>query len=222
MLEELRRNLRLLIQFLDKMKREVVYTTFEDELGDITDKNVVGIMGAGSGLAQYRKKVEAYIKSHEDHLTIQRIKRNRPVTVQDLEQLDAMLFQASGMDNREDYDKTIHPDRPLGVFIRELVGLDRAAAKEAFAQFLTDTTMNSTQIQFINTLIDYLTQNGVMEPKQLAQPPFSDLHDESVFGLFSEQQVHVLSQKIRWINQNAEAMAEEVPLNKAADGSGIY
>jgi type I restriction enzyme R subunit len=222
MLEGLRRNLRLLIQFLDKAKREVVYTTFQDELGEMTGKNVVGIMGAGSGLAQYRKKVEAYIKSHEDHLTIQRIKRNRPVTVKDLEQLDEMLFQASGMESREEYDKTIHPEKPLGVFIRECVGLDRAAAKAAFAVFLNDTTMSSTQIQFINTLIDYFTQNGVMPPQHLAQPPFSDIHSESLFGLFPDAQVQVISQKIRWINQNAEAVNDEVVMDLAAEDRSLY
>ncbi len=137
-----------------------MYTDFEDEEGEITGKDVAGIMGAGTGLEQYRRKVESYIREHEDNLTIQRIKRNRPVTEQDLSQLDDMLFQASGMGTRDEYDQAIHPDRPLGVFIRELVGLDRGAAKEAFAEFLDATRMNSVQIQFINTLIDYLHRMG--------------------------------------------------------------
>lgn len=225
MLEELRRKLRLLIQFLDGPKREVVYTTFEDEfLGEMDGKNVVAIMGAGTGLAQYRKKVEAYIKAHEDHLTIQRIKRNIPVTALDLEQLDAMLFKASGMKSRAEYDQTIHPEKPLGVFIRELVGLDRHAAKEAFAEFLDATHMNSAQIQFVNTLIDYFTQNGVMVMAQqsLAQPPFSDIHSDSLFGLFDGAQVKVLSDKIRWINQNAEAVNDERLMLKAAEPKPNY
>ncbi len=170
----------------------------------------------------YRKKVEAYIRAHEDHLTIQRIKRNIPVTALDLEQLDEMLFKASGMKNRAEYDQTIHPEKSLGVFIRELVGLDRHAAKEAFAEFLDATRMNSTQIQFINTLIDYFTQNGVMEPQHLAQPPFSDIHSDSLFGLFDEAQVQVLTQKIRWINQNAEAANDEVQMLKAAEPKPSY
>lgn len=174
-------------------------------------------MGAGTGLAQYRKKVEAYIRAHEDHLTIQRIKRNIPVTALDLEQLDEMLFKTSGMKNRAEYDQTIHPEKPLGVFIRDLVGLDRHAAKEAFAEFLDATRMNSTQIQFISTLIDYFTQNGVMEPQHLAQPPFSDIHSDSLFGLFDESQVQTLSEKIRWINRNAEAVNDEALMLKSVE-----
>lgn len=180
-------------------------------------------MGAGGGLEQYRRKVEAYIRTHEDNLTIQRIKRNRPVTAMDLEQLDEMLFQASGMEERKTYDSSIHPDKPLGVFIRELMGLDRHAAKAAFAEFLDETRMNnSTQIQFINTLIDYFTQSGVMEESQLAKPPFSDIHSSSVFGLFSDDQVQALRQKIHWINLNAEAVNQEAPLAWAAEDRPLY
>ena len=129
----------------------------------------------------------------------------------------AERLSASGMKRREDYDKTIHPEKALGVFIRELVGLDRHAAKEAFAEFLDATRMNSTQIQFINTLIDYFTQNGVMEPQHLALPPFSDIHSNSLFALFDEAQVKVLTERIRWINQNAEAANDEMPMLKAAE-----
>lgn len=222
LLDELRRKLRLLIQFVDKEKRGVVYTNFKDELGELEGKDVRGIMSAGTGLAQYRRKVEAYIRDHENHTTIQRIKRNRPVTVLDLTQLEEMLFNASGMAARDQYDQTIHPDTSLGVFIRELVGLNRSAAKEAFAEFLDATTMNSTQIQFVNTLIDYFTQNGVMEQRQLAQPPFSDIHSNSMFGLFNDEQVQLLSQKIRWINQNAEAVNEEVMFDMVAEQGPTY
>lgn len=222
MLEELRRYLRLLIQFIDKEKRDPVYTGFEDEQGEMEGKDVVRIMGGGSGLAQYRKKVEAYIKSHKNHVTIERIMRNRPVTEMDLTQLEEMLFQASGMERREDYDETIHPEKPLGVFIRECVGLDRAAAKAAFAEFLHDTTMNSTQIQFINTLIDYFTQNGVMEPQHLTQPPFSDIHDDSVFGLFPAERVQAITRKIQWINRNADAVTEDMQLGMAAEQRPPY
>lgn len=52
--------------------------------------------------------------------------------------------------------------QPLGKFIRSILGLDINAAKAAFADFLTDQQLNSSQINFINTLIDYLCQNGTI------------------------------------------------------------
>ena len=222
MLDELRRHLRLLIQFLEREAREPVYTSFEDELGDMVEKNVVSTIAAGGGLAAYRRKVEAFVRSHDNQLTIQRIKRNKPVTEQDLAQLEELLFKASGISKREEYDRHIHPGKPLGVFIRELVGLDRAAAKEAFADFLDQGKFNSTQIAFINTLIDYFTQNGVMDPKQLTKPPFSDIHEQSVFGLFTPTDITRINANIQLINKNAEASNEAWLVKEAAEDKGQY
>ena len=81
---------------------------------------------------------------------------------------------------------------------------------------------NSTQIQFINTLIDYFTQNGVMNPNQLAQPPFSDIHSSSVFGLFNDADIKQISTQITVINQNAEASNDPVVFKQAADDRGSY
>ncbi len=61
-----------------------------------------------------------------------------------------------------------------------------------------------------------------MEPQQFAQPPFSDIHADSVFGLFNDEQVKVISSKIQWINHNAEPMNEEVVMDKAADQKPSY
>jgi hypothetical protein len=63
----------------------------------------------------------------------------------------------------------------FGLFIRSLVGLDRKAAKELFAEFLSEGTHTATHIQFINEIINELTSRGVMDPARLHDPPFSDL-----------------------------------------------
>ncbi|MCG8097587.1 MAG: restriction endonuclease subunit R, partial [Candidatus Thiodiazotropha taylori] len=111
------------------------------------------------------------------------------------------LFEASGIDDKKCYLETIHPDKSLGVFIRELVGMDRNAAKEAFAEYLDESRFNSQQIRFVNTIIDFLTSNGVMSPAQLAQPPFSDIHFEGVFGLFEDEDVSNLTGSIKKIGE---------------------
>ncbi|MNR57571.1 hypothetical protein D3C85_1783800 [compost metagenome] len=80
--------------------------------------------------------------------------------------------------------------------------------------------MNSAQIQFVNLLIDYFTQNGVMAPERLTQPPFAS----GLLGLFQPQQITDLAQRIRAINANAEAvnevLGEAMPM--AAEGKGGY
>lgn len=215
MLDDLRLRLRLLLQFVDREGRKVVYTHFADEEGEATEKDVVSIIASGGALLQYRKKVEAFIKANEDQLTIQRIKRNRPVTVRDLAVLEDLLFVASGLPDRSTYEKSIHPDKPLGVFIRELVGLDRGEAKAAFAEYLDERQMNSAQIQFVNLLIDYFTQNGVLAPERLTQPPFA----AGLLALFQAPQIADLALRIRAINANADAVneAEEVEVPKTAE-----
>ena len=71
--------------------------------------------------------------------------------------------------------------------------------------------MNSAQIQFVNLLIDYFTQNGVLAPERLTQPPFA----AGLLSLFQAPQIADLAQRIRAINANAEAVNEpdgpEVP-----------
>lgn len=202
-LEATRRKLRLLMRFIEKESTEIVYTNFQDELLEVRENEGVYQIDSGNQLALYRKKVESYIKENQDNLTIQRIKRNQPITKLDLEELDKKLFETSGIEDIEKYQTTIHPDKPLGVFIRELVGLERGAAKEAFADYLDEAKFNAQQIRFVNTIIDYLTQNGVMSASMLAKPPFSDIHFEGVFGLFDDSVVMDLRNRIKGIDKSA-------------------
>ena len=58
------------------------------------------------------------------------------------------------------------------------MGLDRAAAKEAFAGFLTGRALTPRQIEFIDLIINELTEQGVMEPSRLYEQPFTGLSAE--------------------------------------------
>lgn len=200
-LETVRISLRKLMRFLDKDERSTVYTSFEDELeGEIKE---VGMPATSTDLEQYYKKVATFVKENESHITIQRLKRNKPVTQQDLEQLEAMLFNASGIDDKTRYEEVVHKGDSVGVFIRSLVGLDTKAAKEAFGDYLDDTQFNSTQIEFVKTIIEWLCQNGTMEPAALHDPPFINFNDDSVYGLFSGDQAEAILDKLKAVNDAA-------------------
>lgn len=199
MLEKVRRQLRILMRFIDGYEKSIVFTNFEDEIGMCAE---VEVPYAGSSLTQYHKKVEHFIKTHDNQLTIQKLRRNKPITETDLAVLEELLFEASGMESKDEYTKMFATRKPLGLFVRELVGLDRAAAKEAFADFLDGAKYNNKQIEFINQIINFLTENGVMETEALFQPPFTDMHEESVYGYYSETQVISLAARIKSINDN--------------------
>lgn len=201
-LEELRRKLRNLMFALDKDKKEIVYTNFEDEVQGVHDVTNV-YKNPSVDLAQYRKKIELYIQDHQDQLTIQKLKRNKAITQADLDVLEGLLLEASGMSDVETYREKILQEKPLGTFIRELVGLDMNAAKEAFSNFLDEEAYNAEQIQFVDQVIDYLVNNGILDMSQLFEPPFTDNHGESAYGFFDEGTVVELFGVIRKVNANA-------------------
>ncbi|QFI36799.1 DEAD/DEAH box helicase [Moritella marina ATCC 15381] len=202
MLEDLRRKLRNLMFALDKDKKEMVYTNFEDEVQGVHDVTAV-YSNPAVDLAQYRKKIELYIKDHQDQLTIQKLKRNKSITQTDLDVLEGLLLDASGMSNVDAYRDKILQEKPLGAFIRELVGLDMNAAKEAFSSFLDNESYNAEQINFVDQVIDYLVDNGILEMSQLFDAPFTDNHGESAYGFFDEGTVVELFSVIREVNANA-------------------
>jgi type I restriction enzyme R subunit len=49
--------------------------------------------------------------------------------------------------------------------------LDREAAKEALAGFLAGKTLAANQIEFVNLIVDHLTEQGVMDPALLYESP---------------------------------------------------
>ena len=60
---------------------------------------------------------------------------NKPLTATDLDALESMLAE-NGIGDAETIAKAKEESQGLGLFVRSLIGLDRGAAKEAFADFL--------------------------------------------------------------------------------------
>jgi type I restriction enzyme R subunit len=184
-LEELRLRIRGLVPFLDKKKRTIVYTDFQDEVLGVREEDVVA-MPKMTG-TQYAKKVEDYLKSHLNNIVIHRLRSNKPLTAMDLQELEAMLTRIgeddgeqllSGLLARSGAPSLVH-------FVRSLVGMDREAAQAAFAGFLNDRSLAPQQIRFIEMVIDQLTARGVMDAAALYEPPFSNLHAGGADELFS-------------------------------------
>lgn len=88
----------------------------------------------------------------------------------------------------------------FGIFVRVLVGLDQAAAREAFKSVLSKASLNSNQIHFINLIIDYLSKNG----GKLMDEPFLHVHQDGVFGVFSDTEVEEVVQIVRFLQNNAK------------------
>ena len=91
----------------------------------------------------------------------------------------------------------------LGMFIRSLVGLDKEAAKQAFARFIKGETVTPNQIEFVNLVVDYLTENGVMEPERLYESPFTDINSQGIEGVFPSASVDQIVGVLEEIRRHA-------------------
>ncbi|MCS5694051.1 DEAD/DEAH box helicase family protein [Cyanobium sp. FGCU-6] len=183
MLEEVRARLRALIGLIEPTARGDLYTNFTDELGELIELDPAALLTRDE-FKQFRLRAKDFLKAHEDHLTMQRLRRNQPLTGADLDELQRFLL-SHGVGTEQAIQRAAEECNGFGLFIRSLVGLDRNAAKEVFAEFLADGTHTANQIRYVNEIIDELTSRGVMDPTRLYEPPFSDLAQgpESLFSV---------------------------------------
>jgi len=204
MIESLRRGLRDLVKFIERKAVKPVYTVLTDEIGEAKE---VGLkdFSTGINLAQYKRKVEAYIRANEHHVAIAKLKHNKPLTSTDLSELERFVYESEVVESQKKFEEGFGSDRPLTLFIRSLIGLDRNSAKEAFGQFLDQTRYSSQQIRFVEMIIDRLTQGGVMEPGQLYEPPFTSLHYQGLDGAFGDGDAEAIVGIIKEINHRAAA-----------------
>ena len=201
MLEAARRKLRGLLRFLEKAKKVVVYTDFADELSESTLVDLPGIT-PGTNWERFRAKATAYLKQHQDHVALQRLRRNKPLTSADLEALERMLID-SGTGDQADLDLAREQSHGLGLFVRSLVGLDREAAAEAFGNYLDGTGFTVDQIRFVNLIVDELTANGIVEPARLYESPYTDHAPTGPDDVFGEADVDNIVAILNTVRANA-------------------
>ena len=196
--EEIRERLRDLMKYVSK---DVVpyNTNFQDELLSINWKESEL---ENDDLKKYKEKAEYYIRQHQDTLAIAKLKTNQPLTTTDIASLEKILWKEVG--TKQDYEQEIGT-KPLGEFVREIVGLDMNAAKEAFSEYLNSTSLDSRQIYFVNQIVEYIVHNGMMKDLSVLQEsPFTD--QGSVVEIFTDLTVWMGIRKvIDTINANAAA-----------------
>lgn len=199
--EEIRKEIRELIKFIEKESTEVMYTDFEDLL-DEDSVEEVDIMPSYSNLQSYRDRVESFIRKNSTHLVIDKLHRNIPITEKELALLETLLYDES-VGTKEEYERE-YGELPLGNFIRGIVGLEIEVVNSLFSEFIHEQNLNPNQIAFINKLINYLNKNGVLDKSLLVKPPFNETHDEGIIGVFKDEgKVRKIISIIDEVNENA-------------------
>lgn len=200
--DDVRRRLRGLVQFIERKARPPVYTDLPDPLveADVVEGVDVPLRQTGFSPGQYRKTVEALVRANQDHVAIAKLRRNQPLTPVDLEALEGMLFDPETVGTRAQFETVFGKDLALPRFIRGLVGLDRAAAKAAFGRYAADSGFTADQVRFVDMIVDWLTKNGTMDPGLLYEPPFTDRHPDGVDGVFGDDAANDIISIVRGFN----------------------
>lgn len=205
MLELARLRIRDLVRFIERSSRNPVYTDFEDTVVVGTEVVLPGTT-PGTNMDRFRSKAETYLRAHQDHVALQRLRRNKQLTPDDLAALESMLVD-SGAGAQDDIDSAAQTTGGLGLFVRGLVGLERAAVSDAFAEFLDGTRFTVNQIRFVNLIVDELTKNGVMEPGRLYESPYTDSAPTGPDYIFGDDDVDGIVDILRAVKESALVVA---------------
>lgn len=194
--ECIRKNLRELIKYIPKGGPK--YTT--NFIDDIIGKEIKPAEIENDDLKNYKMKAEYYVRQNQDQIAIKKLCTNLPLTKADIASLEKVLWSELG--TKADYEAE-YGQKPLGEFVRELVGLDMNAAKEAFADYLNDVNLDSRQIYFVNQIVEYIVHNGMMKDfSVLQEAPFTDYG--SIVDVFTDMNTWFGIRKvIETINNNA-------------------
>ncbi|MBE6783125.1 MAG: DUF4145 domain-containing protein [Ruminococcaceae bacterium] len=196
--EHIRENLRDLIKYI-QVEHHSYNTTLDDEIISVEwhESEL-----ENDDLKDYKAKAEYYVRQHQDNEVIAKLKSNVPLIADDVKVLEKILWNEVG--SKEEYEET-YGSQPLGEFVREIVGLDMNAAKEAFAEYLNNVNLDSRQIYFVNQIVEYIVHNGLMKDLSVLQEsPFTD--KGSVVEIFTDLTVWMGIRKIiEQVNANAVA-----------------
>jgi type I restriction enzyme, R subunit len=188
-LEGLRRELRGIMKY-----QQVPPTTrVVPQAFDVTDEGLTTETYIprleGLDLVEYRRRVESVLREHfTENLTLQRIRAGKSVREDELEELARLVLQVDDKANIK-YLAGHDPEtrRSLLTVFRGLVGLDAAAVEQAFSEFVhKHPRLSSQQLRFLQLLQNHIAQNGGIEIERLYEPPFTNIHAESMDGVFHD------------------------------------
>lgn len=196
--EHIRENLRDLMKYIPRTVVKYI-TNFDDEILSV-EWNESDL--ESDDLKNYRAKAEFYIRQHQDEAVIAKLKSNIPLDSEDVKALEHILWSEVG--SKKDYEIE-YGEKPLGEFVREIIGLDMSAAKAAFSEYLNDVNLDADQIYFVNQIIEYIVHNGVMKDMSVLQEaPFTDRG--SIVEVFTDISIWLgIRSVIEKINANAAA-----------------
>ena len=178
-IEHMRVELRDLLQFLTGKSGR----TFDVNIDD--DVTFAGEAGQLNSTMTYRQKVLDFLAEHRDMPVLQKIQNIEQLTSQDVNELERIFWKELG--TKEDYEhflkrEQLDSDIPIGGFIRKLQGVDRKKAVDIFTDFIAANQLTSEQEEYLESILNYVCQNGdIQVDVLLTESPFDDADEDSIF-----------------------------------------
>ncbi len=203
-LEQARRRLRPLAHLIDaETRRQLACADCADTVGP-TREITVTAYADGTGFERFRTRARQFLRTHDHLPTLRKLRYNEPLTTADLAGLKQILV-VDGVGSGEDIDRARRASGGLGIFVRGLIGLDRAAATAALSGIIGSEAMTADQRAFIDLVVMHLTGHGTMDAARLYASPFTDIAPQGPDGLFAPEMVDALVTALRRIKARAGA-----------------
>lgn len=205
-IEAVRRKLRDIVKYIEVEEQPIYYTNFtDDELAGKPAPHIEPVVVSES----YKEKAESYLREHKDQLAIHKLYTNLKLTAVELRELERILWQDLG--SEEDYRKVYH-DLPVQKMVRKIVGVDIRTVEGLFSKFLQSNRLNTKQMDFLRTVINYIVKNGYIDNMQetLGREPFNKFGDVvDLFGGSQDSEDDILSimDTVKEITNNAMDIA---------------
>ena len=176
-IEKKREILRDLMQFLKGSGRKKFDIDIDDKMDDAEYQPVDTMID----IRTYRETVIDYLAENSDSPVIKKIHNLEPITNDDLQELERVLWHELG--TQQEYAETTSIGN-LAAFVRSLVGLSQEAVNEKFGGYLNGNLLNSQQQEFVWTIISYVRENGDVELSDLVNTePFNNYDLNEIFGV---------------------------------------
>ena len=195
-MERIRTILRDLIRFIvDSTARKMVITDLKDP---VIERSEGREFDTAEHYEDYKQKLNRYINEHSNDEVIRKLHYNEPLSGKDFSNLENIMIHELG--SREEYQKAFG-DVPLGLSVRRIIKPDHQATMKAFGEFINNHSLSPAQNALMNRIIDYVEQNGYVQPEDLA-PPFD--RPKPLFLVFGKE---LMDLKVCIERLNANAMA---------------
>lgn len=179
-LEFVRKELRDLVQFLKDGRGQ----TFEINIEDPMEEGASVAESPITGYKTYKERVIDYL--HENMPTsrvLQKIYNLEKLGEADILELERILWKDLGTE--KEYDENVRNQLYGGnvaAFIRSIIGIDRTLAVQKFEQLLRVQELNASQMDVLNSILDYVCQEGDISAQTMLQPPYNEIPWGDVFG----------------------------------------